>query len=242
MASINYKEKITKLSQIKEVAEAIGLKCAVTVDPITKGFERANGARVVRLIVGWRFNPIFDPNADPNSSNPVEKNKANPRTADVRIVEVTNGMTAKELIDKYLTKISNSLKTKEPVLDRTISSISKEPQGPSDNELAEALERGVSSVGKNEGGWDDEGEETGEESAFDEISEPSADIDTASDSLVVPTEEKKAEEKSEILKALEIMNKNITTLSDDVGALNNKIGKIDKRVSKVEKTRKQKED
>ena len=160
---MNLNAKIKNLEDVKNVAKTL-FPCIVTVDKETGGYgKRDNGTREIKLVVGWKKSPLYDPNANPDQPDltpeqvVLEKKKLEPKMPDIRIITVQPGITAKALIEDHLMKIKKSLETKEPVLDKEITAIKQAPAVvlPSDFELAKQLEKGESAAIGDEG-WTDE--------------------------------------------------------------------------------------
>lgn len=219
---MNLNDRVKNLQDVSDVANKL-FPCTVTVDSITGGYgEKSDGTRVVRLIVGWKKNPIYDPNI----INPQDK-KSNPKAADVRIISITPGITAKELIDFHLTKIQKSLQNKDQVIDNEISSIERQKTAvsiPNDEELAAQLERGgTKAIGDAE--WQDDSLMA---SSWEDEKQTQKSDKSFSDTFMNEPEEEKTDNKiDDILSAVGQLNQNIQTVSSDLSNINKRLEKVE---------------
>ena len=231
---------ITKLKQVETIANKL-FKCAVR--PVTD--ISATGKKGVKLIVGMRRNPAYDPALNPDDPNlPIElmqnkdllASKTNPETADVRILWLDPGTTEQELIDNHLMKIKISLDAKTPIVkkDPTLTKLETE----SDADIAAKLASGAD-IDERYEEWDDGYEEESENT-------PASIDDERNEKQPVPVEEKPkpvikekaseevADNNDLVIGAIEQLGKNIETLSSDMNTLNSNIGNIEERVNNIE--------
>lgn len=246
----NPKMVIKSLKDIEDVASSYLGKCRVFVDPVTKGFgERVDGKRIINLVVGYKMNPSFDINANPESTNPTERKKANPRIADVRIIAIQPRITVKELIETELLKIKKSMEKKDKTIDETISSIA--PQRNQDkiqpvdpDKLAEDMMSGKDSNTEFEtedSGWEDEniGGVDQEVSADYEPAMPANGKDSENaDSGDDPAPAEESSKSDQIIDALNSINENQQTLADSFNKLETKVVNLEKKIRKSKKNNK----
>lgn len=220
---MNLNDRVKTLNDVTQVANKL-FPCTVTVDPITGGFgEKSDGTRIIKLIVGWKKNPIYDPNI----TNQQDK-RSQLKTADVRIISIMPGITAKELIDIHLTKIQKSLQDKDQVLDNEITRIEKKPLViPSDDELAAQLEQGKPTAVGDEG-WTDERSSTLLASWEDEQEEEKP----MNANLIEPDNRL-----DDIISGITLLNDNIQTVANDLTAVNKRLEKVEETKSQEIKTK-----
>jgi len=222
--------EIRKLKQVEEIANKY-FRCIVR--PIHE--THAKGYKGIKLVVGWKANPAYDPNIDPNNpplelrANPeLLKNKTNPKAPDVRIIWLPPGTTEEELIEKWIIPIQNSLKEKKPIYEAKEKNVTK-IGGESDADLAAKVVSGEK-IDSRFDEWED-GYENEEEISEVENSQK----ETLKPFEPKPEKEAKKEEKKkdEVIETLSIMSENISILVED-------IKNLDKRLSKLEKSKKSK--
>lgn len=223
---MKYGDKVKNLQDVYNVAKTL-FPCKVTVDPRTGGFgERSNGTRTIKLIVGKKKNPVFDPNiTDPKS------NLSKPSVADVRIINIMPGITVKELIENHLMNIKNSLERKEDIIDNKITGI--EPSTPkinipNDNELAdELLKDGGGVIG------DEEWAEKSEDVSWEE---------EQIKGVVEPIDDKKADSRlDDVLTGISQLNDNLQIVAEDVNKINSRVEVLEKQKQATEEVNKEPE-
>ena len=237
---------ISRFKDVKELALKTLGKCVCVRlnEPHAKGFMG------VKLIVGYKINPIFDPNANPNrpdlkpAERTLEMQRANPRTADVRIIWLRPGLTVQELIEEHLKPIKKSLDKSLPVT--TLEEKKQEKPKKTDDELAQMLEKGVNTEDEEDDGDDDsdyeapEFEEDEEESASKTVdSEDDEFIEDEDGDIVDKKEKGPKSELSEVIEAIGTLAQNLQVVHDDVRSLSNRVSLVEKaKSSKKAKSRK----
>lgn len=229
----------------------------------------AGGAFGVKLIVGQKPNPAYDPNANPNDPTltpelkKLMENRANPVAPDVRILWIRPGTTELELID-ILHQIKLSLQVKKAIVDKSITTISKNEK--SDADLAaevvagkspnlaieqEETEIGFGFTGKEEKKVEAEDEDFNDEEEDED--EEIEDIDEDNEEEVEEGEKISEEESdddkgsnkdSQILDALNNLNSNLMTVAGDLKGLSDRVNNLEegkdiqKRMKKGKKSKK----
>lgn len=234
---------VRRLGDVRELANKVLGKCVcVRIDE-----THAKGYMGVKIVLGYKINPIFDPNANPDKPDLkpqeriLERQKANPRAADVRILWLRPGITTQELVDEYLSPMKKSLDKASPI---SVLETKKEVKSEkTDEELAAMLDGGVGSAP--EADFDDEDEDY-EEQGFDdesiaesimtgdtEDSQSDEEFEEDEDGDIVGKKTSnvsvpKASELSEIMGALQTLSSNIMTVNDNVTSLADRVTKVEK--------------
>jgi len=216
---MKYGDKVKNLEDVYNVAKTL-FPCKVTVDARTGGFgERSNGTRTIKLIVGKKKNPVFDPNiTDPNN------NLGKPSVADVRIISIMPGITVKELLENHLMSIKNSLERKEDIIDDKITGI--EPSTPkinipNDNELAdELLKDGGGVIG------DEEWAEKSEDVSWEE--KQIKGVNNTTPENISFLEDKRDSRLDDVLTGISQLNDNLQIVAEDVNKINSRVEVLEK--------------
>jgi len=217
-------DKITSLKELEILANAY-FPCKVTVDPVTKGFgERGDNRRLVRLIVGYKKNPSYSPEAKSGLASKL-------KVADTRTIAIYSGITVQEVVNEYLLKIKKSLNTKEPIIDEGVAIIQKssKPQ-PTDDELAKSLEDGQPLIGEyledNENWTDENSSDWGENNTLSSESDKDfmkTDREIRnSDAIVEDTQ-------------IDILVNSVKIIADDLATVAKKIDNIETEQEKLSK-------
>lgn len=212
--------EVKKLKQVEIIANKY-FRCIVK--PNEEVSTDAKGARLVKLFVGYKNNPAYLPNIDPNNPPPeyagnkaLLDNVTNPKAPDWRLIKVLPGMDEKELA-KVMMRIKKSLETKKPVIDETITASGVEEE--SDADIAAKWDSGE----KVDSRFDEF------EDGFEEGEELPEDMEKLPD---------KEDNQPQIAEALKQISDNMETLANDINAMNDGIMNIEGRVDDIERGRK----
>lgn len=232
------RDQIVRTSKdVQEIAIKMGIKCRCKRLPDTNSAGKIG----VKMIVGWKNNPNFDVNANPNIA--VEEYvgqrkllEANSKqyVPDIRNIWFRNGMTVEEFTKEYLVGIRNSIPTLSPKMEK------KEviETGKTDEELAMELEEGIETTDNSDEEEDEDyaDEADNDEEEADNIGEVEEEIETDEEIINEVKGEKPVDkgDKSDILEAIKAIAGNIETLSQDVNSINDTVMGLENRINIME--------
>ncbi len=226
---------ITKLKEVEKIANKY-FKCIVRpIDEI-----HAKGYKGVKLIVGTKQNPAYDPSINPDApdlaieykQNPaLLANKMNPEAPDIRILWLPPGTTDTELVE-FCVRIQASLKAKKPIImkDPTMTKIETE----SDADLAAKVANGEKDDSRYEE-WDDGYTEEGQDGPAVPTDDSTPLHNTKHEEVFADRKPTNGNENAEILEAISLLVKNMETISNDVNSINDSLIHSEERIDSLEK-------
>lgn len=199
--------------------------------------SNGKGSRGYRLIVGWKLNHAYDPNANPNRPDltpemrAVETNRANPQEADVRIIWLKPGSTEEDL-KEILQRIKKDLEKVKviPEKDSNVTGINSMISHKSDADIAAEV-----AAGKYQQDDKDDDQESIPVGYFDNKSDE--EIENEMNELSEDTPEDPELDEEEEIVGTQSSNKLDKALGEIVAAIqaiDKKISNIDERVDKIE--------
>lgn len=232
---------ITSTLQVAEIAQKY-FQCNVQ-----RIRDEVNGLGSVgyKLIVGFKLNKAYDPNANPDRADltpemrALELNKANPREADVRIIWLKPGSTEEDL-KIHLQRIKDDLhKTKIiPEREKNVTGINSLHPHKSDADIAAEVARGEHQMAEDENDMDEVPADYFKNKTQASVMNEMADDYPKDEEDYSEPSNRDVEEEHE--GALGEIAKALNTLNDNISNIDNRLTKLESRKPVIKKGTKKK--